>query len=159
MPKNYKQNLKVRFLYNYQLIKVSLLFSLFLTNLSCFSARPIYFESDKKIAQVNIEKFHQLFNDEKYNEMYDLFSPQLKNEINYDKFLESFKNLRSNTGKVKNSKLVKSEINTEAPFRVVELVYETEFENTKLHEKFRCLVDGNTSVIDIYDKPEPILNK
>ena len=156
--RNHKQNLieKMRFLSNYQVIIASLLFLLVLTNASCFSIKPIYLEKDKEIAQSNIEKFHQLFNDEKYNEMYDLFSAQIKSEISFDKFLESFKDLRTNTGKIKNSKLVKSEIKTEASFRVIELVYETEFENVTLSEKFSCLVDGNTSIIDIYDKPKPI---
>lgn len=124
--------------------------------LSCVSIKPVYFDDDKKIAMMKVDKFHQLFNDDKFDQMYDLFSLETRKDVSIQEFSKSFQQLKNETGKVKKSNVVSSDIKVEAAYRKVELIYKTEFENFTMREKFQCLVDGKDAVIDIYHKPELI---
>jgi Protein of unknown function (DUF3887) len=113
----------------------------------------VYFEDDKKSAQKVVEDFHQLFKDENYSEMYGRFSDETRKSVAVDEFTTAFKKLHSEMGKIKQSKLVNSEVKAQASVRVVGLAYETEFENGSLIEKFSCLTDGENAVIDVYVPP------
>lgn len=119
----------------------------------CFSVKPVYFEDDKRIAQKQIEKFHALFNEKRYEEMYELFTSNKQREISKEQFVSHLKDLYSQAGPVENSKLIKIEVRVEASIRLVHMFYETRFEGGKRFEEFDCLTDGEKASIDFYGQP------
>ncbi len=123
---------------------------------ACISVKPIYYEDDKKIAESQVEKFHQLFNDEKYDEIYNLYTPKVQNQQSKEQFISVLQNFRASFGRIKNSKIVKSEVNPQAATRLVHMFYETEFEKGKKLEEFDCLVDGQNGIFDFYGQPDKI---
>lgn len=120
---------------------------------ACVSIKPVYYDEDKKVAEKQVEKFHQLFNEEKYDEIYNMFTEKEQNQQSKEQFVTALKNILAIQGKVKNSKLVKSEVKPKASFRVVHMFYETEFEKGKQLEEFDWLVDGNDALVDFYGHP------
>ena len=141
---------------NYKWHYPSILFLLCFGMISCVSVKPIYYEDDKKVAEGHVQKFHQFLNEEKYDDMFDLFTPTGRNESSRETFTRDLRNLRSAMGRIKDSKLVRSEVKPGASKRLVHMYFETEFENGKLIEEFDCLVDGNTAVFDHYGQPKAI---
>jgi hypothetical protein len=125
-------------------------------NIACFSVKPVYFDDDKNVAQRKIEYFHQLYNEGKFKEMYDLLSPQTKNVLSFDNFSIAYKEVRTNFGKVKKSTRIQEGIKVEASYRVVRLIFETEFEKAVVREGFVCHGEGENAVIHFIEKPEPI---
>ena len=144
---------------NYRKYYASILFLSFLGAISCVSVKPIYFEDDKKVAERHVEKFHQSFNEEKFDGMFELFTPKGRNESSRETFARDLKSLRSRFGRIKNSKLVKSEVKPQASTRLVHMFFETEFDNGKLIEEFDCLVNGDNAIFDHYGQPDAIPNK
>lgn len=136
----------------------SLLFFWCLVVTACVSIKPIYYDDDKKVAEKHVEKFHQLLNEEKYDEIYNLFTQKVQTGQSKEQFVRALKNILAINGKVKNSKLIKSDVKPEASFRLVHMFYETEFEKGKQLEEFDCLVDGNNAIFDFYGYPEQIPN-
>lgn len=125
---------------------------------NCVSIKPIYFEDDKRIAIKKIESFQNLFNEQKYDEIYTFFSSAARNRQSKDQFITSLQKLHDDVGIVINSRLLKSEIRAEASFRLVHMFYETEFRKGKRFEEFVCLVDDEKVLIDFYGQPDMIPN-
>ena len=121
---------------------------------ACVSIKPVYYDDDKKVAEKHVEKFHRLLNEEKYDEIYNLFTQKVQTKQSKDQFVRAFKSILAINGKVKNSKLVKSDVKPNDSFRVVHMFYETEFEKGKQLEEFDCFVDGDKVVFDFYGHPE-----
>jgi hypothetical protein len=138
------------------LIVISLLFCCL--NTACISVKPIYYDDDKKIAEKHVEKFHQLFNDEKYDEIYNLYTPKIQNAQSKEQFAAALQKLRAEAGRIKNSKIIKTDVKPLASSRLVHMFYETEFEKSKLFEEFDCLVEGENAVFDFYGQPKEIPN-
>lgn len=135
---------------------IAALFFLCFGLISCVSVKPIYYDDDKKLAESLIEKFHQSFNEEKYPDMFDLYTPKGRNQSGKEQFALDLQNLRSKLGRIKNSKLVQSEVKPQASTRLVHMLYETEFEKGKIIEEFDCLVDGQNVIFDYYGQPDKI---
>ncbi len=138
------------------LLVFALIFILCFGIISCISVKPIYYDDDKKVAESHVTKFHQLFNEEKYNELFDFYTPKGRNQSSKEQFATDLQNLRSKYGPIKNSKLAKSEVKLQASTRLVHIFYETEFEKGRVIEEFDCLVDGQNAIFDFYGQPDKI---
>jgi hypothetical protein len=119
----------------------------------CISISPINYEVDKQIAKERVEEFHHLLDDERWNDIYDLFDEKVQTSQSKEQFVAALKGLHANAGRVVASKLVKSEIKPQASFRMVHMLWETTFEKKHLIEEFDCLVDGNKATFDFYGQP------
>ena len=144
---------------NYGKSYPSMIFLLCFGMMSCVSVEPIYYDDDKKVAEGHVQEFHQSLNEEKYDDMFDLFTPKGRNESSRETFARDLRNLRSAMGRVKDSKLVRAEVTPQASKRLVHMFFETEFENGKLIEEFDCLVDRDKAVFDHYGQPKAIPTK
>lgn len=134
----------------------AILFFLCFSVISCVSVKPIYYDDDKKVAESRVEKFHQSFNEEKYDDMFDAFTPKGRNQSSKEQFILDLKNLRSKLGRIKIGKLVKSDVKPQFATRLVHMFYETEFEKGKLIEEFDCIVDRQSAIFDFYGQPDKI---
>jgi hypothetical protein len=141
---------------NFRNYIIATLFFLCFGVISCVSVKPIYYDDDKKVAESHVEKFHQLFNEEKYNDLFDFYTPKGRNQSSREQLIIDLQNLRSKYGFIKNSKLVKSEVKPQSSTRLVHMFYETEFEKGKVIEEFDCLVDGQNAIFDYYGQPDKI---
>ncbi|MBK8812752.1 MAG: hypothetical protein IPN69_18750 [Acidobacteria bacterium] len=129
---------------------------LILLTAACFRIDPIYFADDKNLAEKKIEYFHELYNDQKFDEMYDLLSVQTKRVLTFDNFSQAYGDVRRNFGKVRKSTRIEEGVKVEAAYRVVRLVFETEFEKARVREEFVCHVTKENAVIYFMEKPEVI---
>lgn len=146
---NLVKNISMRENFPLFFIAFTLLFSS-----GCVSVTPIYYDDDKKISQQQVEKFHQLYNDENYAEMYKVMSLETRKVLSQESFVKKFEQTRSDLGKVIKSDLVKSDVKPKATTRIVELIYETEFENDKTKELFIFSTDGKQAFIEVYNQPD-----
>lgn len=145
---------KFRYEIKYINLLLAILFFLCFTSTACISVKPIYYDDDKKVAEKHVEKFHQLLNEEKYDEIYNLFNKKMQTAQSKEQFTKALQNILAVNGKVKNSKLIKSEVKLVESVRLVHMFYETEFEKETRLEEFDCLVDGENAIFDFYGHPE-----
>jgi len=141
---------------NFRNYIIAALFFLCFGAVSCISVKPIYYDDDKKLAENHVEKFHQSFNEEKYTDMFDLYTPKGRNQSSREQFIVDLQNLRLKLGRIKNSKLVKSEVKPQSSTRLVHMFYETEFDKGKIIEEFDCLVNDQNAIFDYYGQPDKI---
>ncbi len=127
---------------------------IFLIGNGCVSVTPVYYDEDKKIVESQIKKFHELYNEENFKEMYEMNSLETKKVVTQEEFIKKFKQTRSELGKVLKSKIIKAKVKPQASSRLVEFVYETTFENGKVKELFICSTNGKESVIEVYNQPK-----
>ncbi len=118
---------------------------------ACFSAKPIYYTDDKAVALKAIDKVHQLYNDEKYEEILTMFlKKQESNPGERDRFLFAMKKNRAERGKIIGYQETKYQITPKASFRELLFMLRTEFEKGTYEEGVVVLVDGDTAVLDGY---------
>ena len=121
---------------------------------SCFfSFETINFDDDKQMAETLVTRFHKLFNEKKYDEMYDLFTEKGRDYLQREQFIGRLKALREASGRTKNSAVIRSEVRIIGGSRLVHLFYRTDFEESSQIEEFDCLVSGHEVLFDFYGLP------
>jgi len=143
----------------YKILVSVFTFSSIFINSGCVSVAPVYYEDDKKTAQKKVEEFHQYYNDKNFKEMYKLMSAETQKVLSEEMFVQKFEKTYTDLGKIIKSDSVKSDVKPQAASRLVTFIYETEFQNGKLEEKFVCSTDGKQAFIEIYDQPNKVRSK
>jgi hypothetical protein len=85
--------------------------------------------------------------------MYKMMSPETQKVLSEEQFVQRFEQVYNESGKTMKSTPLNSGVKPQAASRLVTLIYETEFQNGKVEEKFVCSTDGKQAVIEIYDQP------
>lgn len=67
---------------------------------SCFSARPIYIEDEKKTAERTIELFHSRLSAEEYEAIYGDLHEEFKQSSKKETILESIRTSRNRLGRI-----------------------------------------------------------
>jgi|GEM_PF-3945351 len=133
------------------LVKYTIVIFLCFCHIGCpFSVKPVYFEDDKKIALQLVEKFHSYLDDENFDAIYDLFSNKVRSQQSKEQFINKLKVFRIEVGKVKTARNLKLDVTPQASFRIVHMIFSTQFENRLVSEEFDCLVDGQKATFDFY---------
>jgi hypothetical protein len=120
-----------------------------LSGLACFSVKPIYYADDKAVARKQVEKFHQLYNDGSYEQLYELLTKRVKNEVSKDDFVSNFSTLKTDNGQFIEATEVKSEVVPQAAVREVRIKYSSKFEKGWCDEGFAIFVDENDALVDL----------
>jgi hypothetical protein len=121
-----------------------------------FSLKPVYYEDDKKVATQLVGEFHTYLDDGNYDAIYDLFSNKVRARQSKEQFIDKLKTFRAEVGKVKTTKNLKTDVTPQASFRIVHMIFSTQFENKLVFEEFDCLVDGQKATFDFYGHPEKV---
>src|SRR4051794_7059641 len=70
-----------------------------LTMCGCFfSAKPIYYEDDRRVGLQHVEKFHRLLNEKRYDDMYGLFDSKVQGQQSKEQFTRALDGFRQNAG-------------------------------------------------------------
>ncbi len=113
--------------------------------------KPVYFSADKNIAEKKVSEFHNLLDEQKYDSIYELTDKQTKEKIKKDDFVLMLKNVYFTSGKIKSSQLIDSKVTPQSSSRIVELTYQTNFENMYKKEKFYILIADELASISSYE--------
>jgi hypothetical protein len=117
----------------------------------CISIKPGYFNDDKKLAMRAVEKYHQLYNEKNFEEIYEGVHEEAKATKDKQKLIEMLSGLYQNAGKVESSELVRSSVRMlNAKERQVELVYRTQHENEKINETFLVITNDTIGKIHTF---------
>ena len=124
-------------------IKFLIFVSIISYSVSCISIKPIYNDEEIKTAEAAVKKFHQLLNEEKYEELYNMTDEQARATKSKDAFFQLMKNVHSQLGNVSSSEKINSTAKSQAASTVVEMIYQTKFENGEIKEKFVWIVSDD----------------
>ena len=149
----------MRKIVTYKLLTTIFVLSLGGVNWGCVSVTPVYYDDDKNVAQKKAGEFHQYYNDKNFKEMYKLLSAETQKVLSEELFVQKFEKVYTESGKIIKSDLVKSDVKPQAASRLVTFIYETQFQNGKLEEKFVCSTDGKQAFIEVYDQPNKTNSK
>lgn len=132
--------------------------------MACISAKPIYYADDKAVAIKAVEKVHQLYNDEKYEEILQMFVPRKEqNPGERERFFESMKKNYAERGKIIGYHETKYQITPQSNHRELLFMFRTDFEKGTHGEGYVILVNGEEAVLDGYfqtdGQPAPPANK
>jgi hypothetical protein len=137
------------------LAAILFLTALYSAGTGCVSVSPIYYDDDKAVAKHTVERFHELFNDEKYDEIYDLFSDKGKQVAETkENFIGHLRNLRNSSGRITSSTPETIDVKPQSSTRLVHMFYSSQFEKKIIREEFDCIVDGKRGLIEFYGQPD-----
>jgi hypothetical protein len=134
---------------------VAILISLLVCSCS-LSVAPISFADDKRAARNLIKTVHDLYNEQKYGEMFGRFTENGRLSSNPANFARQFETLYADVGKVKVSKLLREDVTMQGNARFVHLIYRTEYERSVKFEEYECIVLENSVLIDFYGNPDTV---
>lgn len=125
--------------------KVIAILMLLLSTGGC-SVKPIYYSDDKKQAEKAIEQYHDAFNRQGYDEIFENSHPDAKATKSKEKLREILSGLYDDLGKVVSSTLTKSDVSpVNGRERKIEMMYRTQFEKGVRTEVFLCITDGTVA--------------
>ena len=113
----------------------------------------------KKTAENAVEKFHVLFNEGLYKEIYQRADQTYRDAISETDTAGLFAMLRQKLGDVRQSKQVGWHINSSTLGTTVRLEYKTEFTNGNATEQFIFLESNGDTRLMNYDIQSPLLIK
>lgn len=119
-------------------------------NLHCVSVTTISFAEDKKVAEESTLTFHQLLNEGKYDELYDLTDSRAKATKSKLGFINVMTQVRTQFGKLMDTSLVENSVISRADYREVHSVYRAQFENGIRLEKFVWYVNDRKAGLFMY---------
>lgn len=113
----------------------------------------------KEIAENAVEKFHLLFNDSLYREIYLQADQTYKDAVTETDTIALFAMLRQKLGRVEQSKQVRWSRNASTLGTTVRLEYKTYFTNGTATERFIFLESNGDIRLMNYDIQSPLLIK
>ena len=120
------------------------------------SVATLNFEKDKQVAEDTVTRFHALYNESNFDGMYDLFTERGRDRTTRQEFFEQAKLFRQKAGFLKSTRAVRTDVEVIGGTRVVNVFYQTEFENLSKLEEFDCVVASESALIDFYGHPESL---
>ncbi len=129
---------------NYIIIFLSLLLMLFLVGCSDFM-------EGKDAADKAVAEFHTLFNQEKFQSIYEKSHKKFKKEIKEEEFVQLLEAIHRKLGKVTNRTNTSWSVNTHDMTTDVTLQQETTYENGKGTETFLYIIEDSKAFLLSYD--------
>lgn len=106
-----------------------------------------HFNEDKLLALAGVEKFRMLYEKQDYAHLYDLGSPAMKASMPKEQFISVAQTAIAQLGRYKSSVLVGSSCFPNA----VRLVYDAEYEKTKVRELMTWSVSDDQAELVAYE--------
>ncbi len=135
-------------------LKYQILLAVILLNVGCLSIKPVYYEHERNVAIKQVEKYHKLYNENKFGEIYEMFTIEQKQEKSEELVVSAIRQFYKKAGKVKNTKLIDSSVRNKLSHKIVNLSYQTEFENEKQIEKFVFFIQDEKVALGFYSQPK-----
>jgi hypothetical protein len=104
-------------LINSKLKFVFAVFALVFT-VGCLSVKPIYNADEQAKAERSVAEFTRLYNEQKLEELYNLFDEEARQSMNKDEVLTNMKQSFEKTGKIQSAKLSEAKIFPSPPIQV-----------------------------------------
>jgi hypothetical protein len=118
---------------------------------ACLSVKPVYYEQEISKADAAVGKFHQLLNEGKYEELYDLTDEEAKKIKSKTDFLSVMEQVHTQFGKVSEAAKIDAKATSQAASTKIEMVYQTKFEKAELKEKFVWIVSDKNVGLYAYE--------
>ena len=106
---------------------------------SCLSVRPVYKDKERAIAEKAVSRFHELYNDQNVDGMYDLMEETVRSKEPKPRTQEAMKKTMESTGRVQSTGLIQANISPGALpgySSRVNMSYATQFERGEATEIF-----------------------
>ncbi len=120
----------------------------------CITVSPVYYDEEKQIAEAAVRRYHELYNQQKYKEMYEFISPNARDVVSFEGFRRNYEQQQAKYGRIVESKRTAIEVKPEASYRTIIISFDTRFERGELSEKYVLAADSNEAII--YDMFEPV---
>jgi len=134
---------------NFNILFLIIIFSAFLTN-SC-SLKFGYYKEDKKLAEKAVEQFHRLYNEQNYEELYNIAHEEAKATKSKEKLIELMGRIYADYGKVLDSTVVRADVSVlNAKERQVAMVCKTKFEKKEKYETFLVITSDEKANFHTY---------
>jgi len=128
-----------------------------LTTAAClFSAKPIYYENDKRVALEHVAAFHNYLSDGDYERIYELFDKKVTSQQSKEQFIGALRSFQDQAGAFRKHTIVTIDVRPQADFRLVHIILDSEFDRIRTQEEFDCFVDGATAVFGFYGHPSTL---
>ncbi len=111
------------------------LIALIAVGLGCSGLSASTEAGEKAVAQ-----FHQQFNEGKFDDIYSGAAKEFKNEAPQSGFVEMLRHVNGRLGKMNSKKQTSWNVSTTGAGTIVELKYDTEFENGTGKEEFSFII-------------------
>lgn len=135
---------------NFKLTLLIGLMTVILTFFGCFSIKPIYHKEEKKLAENETKIFHQLYNEQKFEEIYELTDQRARVTKEKKDLLNLMNVVFTNHGRISSSEIIKAEVVPHASFSEVQLLYKTKFEKGEAYENFTWYVENGKAGLFSY---------
>lgn len=119
-------------------------------------------QSDQEIVELAVAEFHRLYNEQKFEEVYNLMDESAKQMRKKDEFTKLLEDFYTRLGKVKESTPLEVKTVPQKDFTTIEINCKTKYENKNRHEKFKWIIrDGIAKLYSYSHQPEsfPLLNE
>ncbi len=109
----------------------------------------------RKAASVSVSRFHEEFNSEQYDQIYDESDARFKGTESKKDLTVFLTSIHQKLGKSGNTKEENSLVYTTQGGMIVNLRYQTQFGNTLAHENFTFFVDHDHATLVGYNLQSP----
>jgi hypothetical protein len=110
----------------------------------CVSVRPIYNDREQAKAERAVAEFHKLHNENKFEELYELFDEQARRAVNKDEVIDTAKQTYEKWGKVQRASLSLVKV-FPSPTVQVRMIYNVKFEKGEAQEWFIWNTQGEVA--------------
>lgn len=124
-------------------IRIVAICGMMLFLMCCVSISPFKFNKDRDNAINATNDFHNLFNHHRFEEIYGLTDKRARETKSKDSLISILSFLRDERGRVLNSELIDTDIQTRPTYRELHLSFRTKYENTEKIERFVWYVSDN----------------
>ena len=127
------------------------------------SVKTVTNEKEQAKADRLVDRFHDLYNASKFDEIYGLLDDSVRQSVNKEAFVSSLQQTASKWGKVRDSKLSEGKVFPGNPIQV-RAIYNVTFEKGPGQEWFTSLIRGDDARLVQYtnaegtDRPRPKQN-
>ena len=123
------------------------------------SVKPIYNDKEQAKAEKAVERFHQLLNEKRFDEMYELFDSEARAGTPLTEFTSVANQVYEKWGKVESGTLSEAKVFPGTPIQV-RMIYNVKFEKGEGQDWFIWNIRGNEARLVQYqnapgtDKPK-----
>ncbi|MGI8544184.1 MAG: hypothetical protein ACR2MD_12020 [Aridibacter sp.] len=110
-------------------------------------------EQDRRTVEAAVANFHQLYDQQKFEEIYALIDEKARTLIKQKAFIKLLKKSYQEAGKVKKTEQVEISESGQPDLRSIEAIYETEYQQTTRQEKFRWVITAGVAKLFFYSQP------
>jgi hypothetical protein len=117
---------------------------LLLATISCgcsLAVKPIYNDVEKAKADRMVSEFHKLYNESRFDEVYNLLDESVRPAVDREQFISTLKQVFEKLGKARSATVSEANVFPKSPIEV-RAIYNVNFEKGPGQEWFICNIRG-----------------